>query len=208
MSIRSSALVVLAGLAFAPIAWAQSKAATAAVDSVGAVIKEMTKGREQVQAALDALDVLHTEGANLRKQYASFSKNVDAMAKTKDRVVARIDDMGARRDAYLQDWQKKIKGVSSPEIQAHMEARRAEVERILDSSRPAREAARDAFLPFLANLQDVDKLLSLDLSPAGVEAAASFTESAVASGKSVLTALDAFLGSLEAVEQQISPRRK
>jgi len=205
---RLVGIAILSGLVWMPAAHAQSKAATQSVDSLNAVIKEMTKGRDQVQAALDSLHALNADGANLTKDFNNFSKNVSAMAKTKDRVAARLTDMSARQEAYLEEWQKKMKSVSSPEIQEHMESRREDVKKVLESSKPAREAARDAFLPFLTNLQDIDRMLSVDLSPSGVAASASITESAVTNGKSVLSGLDAFLASLTQVRDEVSPKKK
>lgn len=198
----SLVLVLVAG----SLASAQSKTAKKSVESLDSVIRETAKGRDQVHAALQSLDALGS-GGSLTKSYAKFTRNVAAMAKTKDRVVYRVDDMNARRDAYLDEWHKKAKSVNSPEIQAHMEVRREEVKRVLDSSRSAREAARDAFLPFLTNLQDIDKLLSVDLSPTGVQAAAPITESAVRNGNAVLAGLDSLLASLTRVRDQISPKK-
>jgi len=201
------AFALAAGLLVGSSALAQSKATQKSIDGVNAVIKEMTKGRTQVQDALDALEALNKPGANLTKEYSKFTKNVEAMTKTKEKVSSRIEDMNSNRDAYLDEWQKKIKDVSDPEIQALMESRREQVKSIFDSSKPAREAARDAFGPFLTNLQDIDKLLSVDLSATGVQSAATFTQSAVSNGKSVLAGLDAVIGSLTQVSDQISPKK-
>jgi septal ring factor EnvC (AmiA/AmiB activator) len=204
--VRAIVAGLAAGLLVGSSALAQSKATKKSLDGVNAVIKEMTKGREQVQGALDALDALNKPGANLSKEYEKFTKNVASMAKTKDRVSARVEDMNSRRDAYLKEWHKQSESVSDPEIQALMESRREEVKRILDSSKPTRDAARDAFGPFLSSLQDIDKMLSVDLSPTGVQAAATITQSAVSNGTSVLAGLDAFLGSLTQIRDQLSPK--
>ncbi len=206
--VRAIVAGIAFGLVFDSLAVAQSKATQKSVDSVDAVIQEMTKGRNQVQHALDALEALNEPGANLTKEYSKFTKNVEAMAKTKEKVSSRMEDMSSRRDAYLGEWQKKIKDVSDPEIQALMESRREQVKSLFDSSKPAREAARDAFGPFLSDLQDIDKLLSVDLSATGVQSAATITQSAVTNGKSVLAGLDALIESLTHVRDQISPKKK
>ena len=206
--VRTLMLGLAASLVPGPLVVAQSKATRTSVESLNTVIKEMTKGRDEVQGALDALEALNKPGANLTKEYGRFTKNGEAMAKTKDQISSRADDMNSRRDASLDEWQQKTKSVTNPEVKAVMESRREQVKQLLDSSRPAREAARDAFVPFLSNLQDIDKLLSVDLSPAGIEAAASFTQGAVTHGKSVVAGLDAFLGSLTQVRDQLSPKRK
>lgn len=202
-----SVVGLAACLAFGPLLFAQSSATKKSVESLNIVIQEMTKARNQVQAALDALEALGKPGSNMTKEYGRYTKNVAALTKSKERVTARVDDMNSRRDAYLGSWQKQAKSVNNPEIKALMESRREQVERIFDSSKPSREAARDAFGPFLTSLQDIDKMLSFDLSASGVESAASFSQSAVTNGQSVLAGLDASLASLTEVRDQISPKK-
>ena len=207
--VAAAIALVATGLVLGPVARAQSKSATQSVDSLNKVLTEATKVRKQVQAALDSLLALSSGGtSDLTKDYKTFSKNVAGMTQTAEKVKARVEDMQQRREAYLDEWQKKMKSVSSPDIQAHMTERAKEVKRILESSQPEREAARDAFRPFMTNLQDIDKLLSVDLSAAGVTAAAPIAEDALANGNIVLQRLDAFIGSLTRVRDQISPKKK
>jgi uncharacterized protein YukE len=188
---------------------AQSSAATKSVDSLNAVLKETTKVRTEVQGALDSLKGLTSgEHANLAKNYKSFDKNVTAMTKAVKTVEARGQDMRDRRDAYLEEWNKKAKAVSSPEIQKHMEERAAAVQRVLESIQPAGQAAREAFGPFLTELQDIDKLLSVDLSASGVAAATPIAEKAMGHGTTVLQNIDSVIASLTQIRDQVSPKAK
>ena len=87
---------------FALPAAAQSKASTKSVESLNAVLKQIGKGQEQVQAAMHSLEALASgKETNLTKDYNTFTKNVDKLNKTKDSVIARAADMGKRREAYL-----------------------------------------------------------------------------------------------------------
>jgi DUF2959 family protein len=199
---------IAACLAFGSLVFAQSSATKKSVEGVNTVIKEMTKGRDQVAAALDSLEALGKPGANMSKEYGRFTKSVAALTKSKERVMARVEDMNSRRDAYLASWHKQTKSVNNPEIKALMESRRQQVEQLFDSSKPSREAARNAFGPFLTDLQDIDTMLSVDLSPSGVQSAMTFTQNAVSNGQTVLAGLDASLQALTQVHDQLSPNGK
>jgi chromosome segregation ATPase len=204
-----SALIVLGLLvSVAPVA-AQSKASAKSVDSLNAVIKELTKAKGQVQSAMDSLNALSSGGdANLKKNYDNFSKQVAGLNKTKETASARAEDMKSRREAYLAEWDKKSKEVTNPEIQAHMQARAEEVKKTFETMQPAAQSLREAFPPFLSDLNDIQKLLSVDLSSAGVASAAPIGQKAVANGSTIVQSLDSMLTTLTGIRDQVAPSKK
>ena len=204
-----SAFVLIGLLAAMVPVVAQSKASTKSVDSLNAVIKELQKARGQVQSAMDSLNALTAGGdANLTKNYNNFAKHVAGLNKTKETASARAEDMKARREAYLAEWQKKSQEVTSPEIQAHMQARAEEVKKVFESMQPSAQALREAFPTFLTELNDIQKMLSFDLSAAGVQSAAPIGQKAVADGNTILTSLDSMLTTLTGIRDQVAPKKK
>jgi DUF2959 family protein len=200
------ACAVVAALFVSP-ALAQSKASAKSIDALGSVIKEVTAIRGQVQGAMDSLNALTSgDPKNLSKNYKAFSKNVEDMAKSQQTTAARAEDFKTRRDAYLAEWQKQMQEVSNPDIQALMQTREEAVKATFETLQPAAQAARDAFPPFLSDLQDIQKLLSVDLSPSGVAAAGPVGQKAVANGTTVLQNIDAVLATLNKIEAAVSPK--
>ena len=188
---------------------AQSKASSKSVDSLNAVLKEIGKGKTQVQSAMDALSALASGGeANLTKNYNTFTKQVSGLNKTREAVKARAEDVTARREAYLAEWQKKSQEVTNPEIQAHMQQRAEQVKAVMESLAPAGDALREAFPPFFSDLNDVQKMLSVDLSPQGVAAAKPIAEKVVANGNIIIKSLDTYITTLTQVRDQLSPKAK
>lgn len=197
------------GMLVATPALAQSKASTKSVDSLNAVLKEVQKARDQVQRSMDSLNALTSGGdANLAKNYKAFAKEVDGLTKTSETAKSRAEDMKARREAYLAEWDRKKQEVSSPEIQAHMQARAEQVKATFESLQPAGEALRQAFPPFLTELQDIEKMLSVDLSASGVAAAAPIGQKAVENGNVILQSLDTYLTTLTQIRDQVAPKTK
>jgi chromosome segregation ATPase len=188
---------------------AQSKASTKSVESVNAVLKEIEKGKAQVQAAMDSLQALASGSEkNLTKDYNTFTKNVDKLNKTSKSAVARAADMGERREAYLAEWHKKSKEVSNPEIQAHMQQRAEAVKATLAGLEPAGDALREAFPPFLSDLNDIQKMLSVDLSTDGMTAAKPIADKAVTNGNIIVQSLDTYISTLTQIRDQVAPKAK
>jgi len=204
-----SAFVLIGLLAAAAPVVAQSKASAKSVDSLNAVLKELQKARGQVQSAMDSLTALASGGdANLKKNYDNYTKQVSGLNKTKETASARAEDMKARREAYLAEWQKKSQEVTDPEIQAHMQARAEEVKKVFESMQPAGQAIRETFPPFLAKLNDIQKLLSVDLSAAGVASAAPIGQKAVTEGTTITQSLDTMITTLTGIRDQVAPPKK
>lgn len=202
--------LVAAALSLIPTdVFAQSKASKKSVESVGSVIKEVTHIRDQVHAAIGSLTALTSgEDAKLRKHFKAYSKSVNKMSKAQKSVKDRVEDMQVRRAAYRQEWEKEMEAVQNPDIKAHMQQRKEEVGRTMDRAQPAAQAAREAFPPFLQNLQDVQKMLSVDLSRSGVAAATPIAHKAIDEGNGIIASLDTMISALSELKAQISPTGK
>ena len=70
------------------------------------------------------------------------------------------------------------------------------------------QAAREAFPPFLSHLQDIQRMLSVDLSQSGVAAATPIANKTVDEGKSIIGSLDTMISALTELKAQISPTGK
>ena len=200
--------LVLAALVALPVA-AQSKASVKSVESLNAVLKQIEKAKAQVQGAMDALNALVSgEEKNLTKQYNAFTKQVSSLKTSSEAALARAEDMQTRREAYLAEWQKKSKQVSNPEIQAHMQQRAESVKKVMESLQPAGDALREAFPPFFSDLNDVQKMLSVDLSTEGMAAAKPIGDQIAANGNIILMNFDTYITTLTQIRDQIAPKGK
>ena len=76
--------------------------------------------------------------------------------------------MAANGDAFFAQWDAQLAQIQNEDIKARSQARKDEVaQKLLAIKRNYAEAAM-AFKPFLADLQDVQKYLSVDLTQGGV----------------------------------------
>jgi murein L,D-transpeptidase YcbB/YkuD len=115
--------------------------------------------------------------------------------------------MQRRSDEWLSGWQKSQAGVNNPELKALSERRSAQTLERFQSIDGSLAAARKAFAPFIANLQDVKKVVGNDLTPKGVAGVAStaVVQNANQSGAAAARALDVTIADLQVLTQTLAP---
>ena len=165
----------------------------------------MTSAKSDVEKPLQSLQGISVDNdaKNLEKNFKAFSKQVDAMTKARADAKKNKADYQVKKEEYIKNWTKEMESVSNPDIRTTMESRQAAVTKALESLKPSFEAAVQSFDPFLSDLQDTQKMLSMDLSKAGVQAASSITSKSLEDGKTVVSNLDALLTALNDVKQQM-----
>jgi uncharacterized protein YukE len=175
-----------------------------AVESIRGTRQELVKAKQEVQQANAALDKL-VAGGNVGQSYSQFTKEVADVKAGGDRARARAQDMRERGRQYVANWEKETEQITSPELKAGAEQRRAKVKQNYDEITSAAHAARDAYQPYLRDLQDIQRALANDLTPAGVDAAKSAIEKAKANGETLQQRLDTLIAELDEVGGSMSP---
>jgi hypothetical protein len=122
-------------------------------------------GQEQVDRTLAALaDLTAPNQADVRGAYDRYCEQLTRMEDHARLMKQEADAMRASRDQYFGRWEEKIGEIENPTIRASAEARRKRLrdahERIATSS----GEARDAYEPFMDDLQDIKKFLATNLS--------------------------------------------
>lgn len=129
----------------------------------------LTEGEGQIDKTLAALSEL--TDPNQQDLRGAFNKYCDQLARMRqhaDTLRREADAMRASRDEYFGKWEAKASEIENPTIRASAEARRKRLrdahERIITTSGDA----RDAYVPFMKDLQDIKKYLDSDLSKASI----------------------------------------
>ncbi len=167
---------------------------------------EIELGKARVQIALDTLnDLMQKPSEDLRPQYKAFSSAVSKVAATARRVNAKAEAMAAAGQAYAAKWDEQMATIASPDIRARSEARKAAVMASLAQVQTEYQQTKASFNPFLADLEDIDKALSLDLTPAGVDSLADEARKANAQGADLIKSLDALTTDFRDLGAKLSP---
>jgi uncharacterized membrane-anchored protein YhcB (DUF1043 family) len=193
--------LVLTGCASTPV---ERQEATA--ESLTELRQAMTETRAQIEKTLASLiNLTNAPAENLRPAYQEFAKNTDTMTEQARRIEAESNQVQRRSDRWLSSWEKSQ--VQNPELKQLSAERREQVVQRFQSIEGSLVAAREAFGPFVRNLQDVKKVVGNDLTPRGVQAVSGTTvvQNATERGQAAARALDVTIDDLRALTQTMTP---
>lgn len=186
----------------------QAKEVTRTVTSMQTTRAELAKAQVQIGDVLAAMDQLGSaSAADLPRLYKAFTRQVAGTVSQGETARRRASQMRDRYQQYIASWEKEIEELSTPELRANAAERRQAVRENYDRLRDAARATDQAYQPFLTQLQDIQKSLSLDLTPAGVKAAQPAFERARQTGADLRQTITQFIAEIDHV-MAVSPPRK
>jgi len=203
------ALLMLAGCAFSgptghtrPI---QAPEAVQAVTSIQDTRAELVRANQQVDAMVLAMDRLASAPANLPQVYKVYVDEVSQTAWQAEQAQQRAERMRTQWQQYITAWENEIGRLSTPELQAGAAQRGEVIRENYERLRDAARAMQEAYQPFITQLRDIQRVLSLDLTPAGVEVARPAFDAARKSAANVKERIEAFVLDIDDVSSR-APR--
>ena len=166
--------------------------------SLKATRQELVKSKAEVNQAIAALDKL-AAGGNLPESYKQYSTAVTNVEAAGTRARTRAQEMRANGRAYVTKWEQETEQVSSPELRAGAAARRQGIKEHYEEIVTAGQAVRDAYQPFLKDLQDIRRALASDLTPAGIESAKLAMDKSKTEGETLNEKIDVVIAKLDEV---------
>jgi hypothetical protein len=134
-------------------------------EDVGKYVAQLDKTEQALSA------VSHAQGKDLRKQYESFSKEVNNLEGAQGRATTDIDEMKSTGTEYFSSWDTSIAQISESDLRQASTERRAKVMKDHDDLSSALSDIGLQLQPFMNNLVDLRAFLGTDLSPANVDRA-------------------------------------
>ena len=171
----------------------QAPVAVHAVTSIHDTRAELVRADQQVDAMVVAMDRLASAPANLPQVYKVYVDELSQTAWQAEQARQRAERMRAQWQQYMTAWQNEIDRLSTPELQAGAVQRGQVVRENYARLRDAARAMQDAYQPFITQLRDIQRVLSLDLTPAGVEVAKPAFDAARKSAANVKERIEAFI---------------
>jgi outer membrane murein-binding lipoprotein Lpp len=113
-------------------------------------------------------DIVQKPAADLRPQYKSFTENLTAVESTAKSVADTRRAMGEKDKEFFAKWDEQLAQIKNEDIKARSQSRKDEVKKNLLAIKRSYTEAEMAFKPFMSDLKDVQKYLSVDLTPGGV----------------------------------------
>jgi hypothetical protein len=136
----------------------------AAADLIGAL-------PAQVDKTLTSLsDIVEKPQADLRPQYKQFAANMSEVESSAKEIAAARKSMAEKQKEFFAKWDEQAAQIQNEDIKARSQARKDEVNQKMLAIKTSYAEAEMAFKPFMSDLKDVQKYLSVDLTTAGVAA--------------------------------------
>jgi hypothetical protein len=167
----------------------------------------------QVEAARQHL--AHTEAAlstlvnqpptDLRGSFERYQKAVDALERAVGAVNTEADHMQREGQKYFATWDAQLAAIQNENIRARSAGRQQEVARQFAAMQQQYLAVRQQFVPLLSRLRDIQRLLSVDLTPTGIRTAQDFATSAQGDAAMLRQTLDQLAASFRALSGSLAP---
>ncbi len=181
-------------------------------DKVGASIAEFRDEivtiKKEVDNTMAALDkIVTTAATDPRNAFKDFDKAVPQIDDAAKKAKKRGEDIKARGQAYFKAWEKELASVNNADIRKLAEERKAKLQATFDSIRTSMEPVRDQFNTWLADLKDLQKYLSNDLTIGGIDAAKELIGKAKTEGQGVQQSLDKVITELNTIVATLTPAK-
>ena len=168
MKMKMTMGLALVAAMIAGSALAGAKEAQRSTDSLQATAGEVQAAYNQITATIGSLGTLMSaQVGDLRPMLKDFSAQVKQLQADAESAKSRAIKMQDMNKAYFATWAQEIASISDPAIKAQSQAR---FEESFASYRKVEQGlvqTRDAYVPLMSSLTDLETALNLDLSPAG-----------------------------------------
>jgi hypothetical protein len=158
----------------------------------------------QIDVTATSLDSLVKAGQpDLKKSFDIYSDNLAKLDSQGKRVLKHVEEMKARKTEYFAEWEKQGDAYTNPRIRELSEERRNKLAEMYAQVHTAGGGIKNTYLAYLTDLKEIQKYLSNDLTPKGVEAIAPVAGKTVQDLDALRTSLKPVLSALDAIKAEL-----
>jgi hypothetical protein len=168
--------------------------------SLDAMRAHLVTSKRQIQSVLGTLSQItdpKTPAGDLSKLFKTYSDQLADINDNSKRLHREADAMRASQQAYFAKWEDKMTQIDNPSIRASAEERKTRLRAEYDRITSASIAAKEAYDPFMRDLEDLRKYLAKDLTPTGTAMLGDVSKKSSADGAVVQSKIDALIAELD-----------
>jgi hypothetical protein len=170
---------------------------------------EADRTRDQLATTLTALTTLtKQEKGDLRPAYEAFTTELPKIEAAAAATRARVAWMQGDGMKYFEDWQQTINSINNESLRKKSQKRLDAVKKSYAKVIAEFKEAAEKFKPFLADLGDIQKVLSTDLTASGVKGLRSTVSSANSNYKNLNRKINGALEEMKEMEKALSTEAK
>ncbi len=169
------------------------------------VENDILKAVAQVDVTGASLDELVRPGqSDVKKAFEKYSANVSKMDDLGKRMFEHADKMSAQGKEYFEEWRKQGNTYANPEIQTLSEQRRSDLSAVFVKISEASVGVKGEYKTYMSDNREIQKYLSNDLTPKGVEAITPTARKAVRDGNSLKEAVNPVLYAISSARAELA----
>lgn len=184
----------------------RSAKASTSIRDVDSELRKFVVQCDTTAASLDSL--IKPEQGDLKKSFNKYSDQLAKLDHEGKRVVKRLDEMKSHSSEYFSEWEKQGDAFTNPEIRELSEDRRAKLAEIYDRVPKAGAGVKGAYTSYLTNLREIQKFLSNDLTPKGIESITPVASKAVQDLDTLKTSIQPIITALDEINAELYSKKK
>jgi archaellum component FlaC len=170
------------------------------------VESDISQAVMQVDATSASLeDLISLTQPDIRKAFANYSENVKKMDQIGKRLNRHTAQMKDRGKDYFEEWDKQENKYKNPKIQELSEQRRAELQEQYSQIASTSVGVRGALDTYLADIKEIQKYLSNDLTPKGIETITPIARRVKGEGEQLKETLKPVQGAVQRTRTEMAP---
>jgi len=178
-------------------------------NSIQEVDSEIRKMIVQIDVTAASLDSLVIPGqTELKKPFDKYSDNLDKLDKEGKRWLKRTEEMKARSNQYFGEWEKEGDSFTNPEIRELSAERRTKLAEIYARVPAAGYGVKGNYHEYLTDLKEIQKYLSTDLTPKGVEAISPVVKKSIQDLDALKESLKPVIAALDEIKAEMYSNKK
>jgi len=207
---KVNSIVILAGLIAAVItagcATTGYKSAEKSTLSMEKTKQELVEAKYQTTATFTALDnLLNAKSGDLLPLQKEFAKEVRGFQKLAEDTRPKAVKMRDQSQAYFANWANEINLIGDPTLKAQSSSRRDAAMKSYAGIEKDMTAIRDAYWPIFHTLDDINKAITTDLTPAGINTVRSTAASARQNAVALQKMIDEAVKSINSAAGKLAP---
>ncbi|HBO84686.1 MAG TPA: hypothetical protein DD641_06890 [Deltaproteobacteria bacterium] len=178
-------------------------------NSIRDVDSEIRKMIVEIDATTASLEALIVPGkTDLKEPFDSYSKNLKNLDKEGTKVLKRMDEMKASSTAYFSEWEKQGDVFTNAEIRELSEQRRSKLAETYARVPAAGAGIRGSYNAYITDLKEIQKYLSNDLTPKGIEGITPVAQKSVQEAEALKSSLGPVITALDEIKAELYSGKK
>ena len=165
---------------------------------------ELLAAKSQTEATTTVLNEFgKQEGIGLATQFKEFGKAIDSMESQFGKARKSVEKVNEQGNKFFQEWEQEIALMTNEDLRQRSETRKNNLLESFNKIGASMQTAEEAYGAFMSDLRDVERFLSIDLTPGGIAEISDTVQKTNADSETLQKQIDAVIAELSRVAAEM-----